>query len=62
MPLEYSRLLFAAFFAVTIYGELPRLEAFIGGALILIGNLFTTYSIQHKHLKDMVFYGHKHTS
>lgn len=62
MPLEYSRLLFAAFFAVTIYGESPRLEAFIGGALILIGNLFTTYSIQSKHLKRMVFYGQKHTS
>ena len=45
MPLEYARLVFAALIAITIYGELPRIEAFIGGALILVGSMLTSYAI-----------------
>lgn len=43
MPLEYSRLIFAALFAIMLYGETPKSAAFLGGALILLGNIIATF-------------------
>ena len=42
-PIHYVELIFATIFGVVIFHELPRVQMFIGAALIIVACLYTTY-------------------
>ncbi len=50
-PIHYVELIFATLFGVVIFHELPRVQVFLGAALIIVGCLYTTYQERRLTLK-----------
>jgi S-adenosylmethionine uptake transporter len=50
-PIHYVELIFATIFGILIFQELPRLQVFLGAALIIVACLYTTYEERRLTLK-----------
>lgn len=42
-PIHYVELIFATIFGILVFSELPRIQVFLGAALIIAACLYTTY-------------------
>jgi drug/metabolite transporter (DMT)-like permease len=55
VPLEYTALIWAAFFGWSIWNEIPTLQTLAGAAIIIAANLYIAQrEVQHARKKDIV--------